>query len=152
VARLKKRLPLLVSPPSDDICYATSNRQDAVKAMAPNCDIVLVVGSQNSSNSQRLREVAVDAGAKAGYLIDYASEIQDEWLTGATTVGVTSGASVPEELVMEVLDYLAARDFTDVAEITTAQEKLVFSLPQELKRDMKAKAAALSADVAKTLT
>ncbi|MEV6925968.1 4-hydroxy-3-methylbut-2-enyl diphosphate reductase [Dactylosporangium sp. NPDC051485] len=151
VARLKHRLPLLMSPPSDDICYATSNRQDAVKAMAPNCDLVLVVGSQNSSNSQRLREVAVDAGASAGYLIDYASEIQDSWLEGATTVGVTSGASVPEELVMEVLDFLAARDFTDVAEITTAQEKLVFSLPQELKRDMKAQAAARAAEVAKTL-
>jgi 4-hydroxy-3-methylbut-2-enyl diphosphate reductase len=120
--------------------------------MAPECDVVLVVGSQNSSNSQRLREVAVDAGANAGYLIDYASEIQEEWLTGATTVGVTSGASVPEELVMEVLDFLAARDFTDVAEITTAQEKLVFSLPQELKRDMKAGAAARAADVAKSLS
>ncbi|MEV0564609.1 4-hydroxy-3-methylbut-2-enyl diphosphate reductase [Dactylosporangium sp. NPDC050588] len=152
VARLKTKLPLLMSPPSDDICYATSNRQDAVKAMAPNCDVVLVVGSQNSSNSQRLREVAVDAGASAGYLIDYAHEIQDDWLTGATTVGVTSGASVPDELVMEVLDFLAARDFTDVAEITTAQEKLVFSLPQELKRDMKASAAARAAEVAKTLS
>ena len=95
VARLKTKLPLLMSPPSDDICYATSNRQDAVKAMAPSCDVVLVVGSQNSSNSQRLREVAVDAGANAGYLIDYASEIQEEWLTGATTIGVTSGACGP---------------------------------------------------------
>ncbi len=138
VDRLKRRLPLLMSPPSDDICYATSNRQDAVKKIAPSCDVVIVVGSQNSSNSQRLREVAVDAGARAGYLVDYASEIQDSWLAGATTVGLTSGASVPEELVMEVLDVLAERGFGEVAEVSTADEKLTFSLPQELKRDMRA--------------
>jgi 4-hydroxy-3-methylbut-2-enyl diphosphate reductase len=148
VDRLKRKLPLLVSPPSDDICYATSNRQQVVKEIAPDCDVVIVVGSQNSSNSQRLREVAVDAGARAGYLIDYASEIEDEWLAGAGTVGVTSGASVPDELVMEVLDHLAARGYNDVAEVTTAQEKLVFSLPQELKRDMKAAAAARAAEAA----
>jgi 4-hydroxy-3-methylbut-2-enyl diphosphate reductase len=142
VDRLKKRLPLLMSPPSDDICYATSNRQEAVKEMASACDVVLVVGSQNSSNSQRLREVAVDAGARAGYLIDFASEIDDAWLADAATVGVTSGASVPDDLVMEVLDVLAARGFTDVEEVTTAEEKLTFSLPQELKRDMRAAAAA----------
>jgi 4-hydroxy-3-methylbut-2-enyl diphosphate reductase len=142
VDRLKRRLPLLMSPPSDDICYATSNRQEAVKVMAPSCDVVLVVGSQNSSNSQRLREVAVDAGARAGHLIDFASEIDDAWLAGATTVGVTSGASVPDELVMEVLDVLAARGFGEVEEVTTAEEKLTFSLPQELKRDMRAAAAA----------
>ena len=138
VDRLKRRLPLLMSPPSDDICYATSNRQEAVKVMAPSCDVVLVVGSQNSSNSQRLREVAVDAGSRAGYLIDFAHEIQDAWLDGATTVGVTSGASVPDELVMQVLDVLAERGFGEVEEITTAEEKLTFSLPQELKRDMRA--------------
>jgi 4-hydroxy-3-methylbut-2-enyl diphosphate reductase len=138
VDRLKRRLPLLMSPPSDDICYATSNRQEAVKAMAPSCDVVLVVGSQNSSNSQRLREVAVDAGARAGYLIDFAHEIRDPWLDGATTVGVTSGASVPDDLVMQVLDALAERGFGEVEEITTAEEKLTFSLPQELKRDMRA--------------
>jgi 4-hydroxy-3-methylbut-2-enyl diphosphate reductase len=141
VDRLKRRLPLLMSPPSDDICYATSNRQDAVKAMAPSCDVVIVVGSQNSSNSQRLREVAVDAGARAGYLIDFASEIQDSWLAEASTVGVTSGASVPDELVMQVLDFLAERGFGEVDEVTTAEEKLTFSLPQELKRDMRAAAA-----------
>jgi len=148
VDRLKKKLPLLMSPPSDDICYATSNRQQVVKAIAADCDVVLVVGSQNSSNSQRLREVAVDAGSRAGYLIDYASEIKDEWLTDAVTVGVTSGASVPEELVMEVLDVLAARGFTDVAEVTTADERLTFSLPQELKRDMKAAASARATEAA----
>jgi 4-hydroxy-3-methylbut-2-enyl diphosphate reductase len=138
VDRLKRRLPLLMSPPSDDICYATSNRQEAVKEMAPDCDVVIVVGSQNSSNSQRLREVAVDAGARAGYLVDFADEIQEPWLAGAATVGVTSGASVPEELVAEVLDFLAARGFTDVTEITTADESLTFALPQDLRRDIKA--------------
>jgi 4-hydroxy-3-methylbut-2-enyl diphosphate reductase len=141
VDRLRGRLPLLQAPPSDDICYATQNRQQVVKEIAPQCDVVIVVGSQNSSNSQRLREVAVDAGAGAGYLVDFASEIRDEWLAGASTVGVTSGASVPDELVMDVLDRLAGHGFTDVAEVTTAAEKLVFSLPQELKRDMKAAAA-----------
>lgn len=141
VARLKRRLPLLQSPPSDDICYATQNRQHVVKEIAPECDVVIVVGSRNSSNSVRLVEVAVDAGARAGYLVDYASEIADDWLAGATTVGVTSGASVPDDLVMEVLDHLAARGFTDVTEVTTAEERLTFSLPQELKRDMKAAAA-----------
>jgi 4-hydroxy-3-methylbut-2-enyl diphosphate reductase len=144
VDRLRRRLPLLMSPPSDDICYATSNRQEAVKVMAPSCDVVLVVGSQNSSNSQRLREVAVDAGARAGYLIDFAREIRDSWLDGASTVGVTSGASVPDDLVMQVLDVLAERGFGEVEEITTAEEKLTFSLPQELKRDMRAAAATSS--------
>jgi 4-hydroxy-3-methylbut-2-enyl diphosphate reductase len=148
VDRLKRKLPLLMSPPSDDICYATSNRQEAVKHMAPSCDVVIVVGSVNSSNSQRLREVAVDAGARAAYLVDYAREIQDGWLEGASTVGLTSGASVPDELVMEVLDFLAARGFGEVAEVTTADEKLTFSLPQELKRDMKAAAAARAGDAA----
>jgi 4-hydroxy-3-methylbut-2-en-1-yl diphosphate reductase len=142
VARLKKRLPLLQSPPSDDICYATSNRQVAVKEIAPECDVVLVVGSRNSSNSVRLVEVALTAGARAGHLIDYASEIDDAWLADARTVGLTSGASVPDELVMQVLDHLAARGFTDVDQVTTADERLTFSLPQELKRDMKAAAAA----------
>ena len=144
VARLRQRLPLLQSPPSDDICYATSNRQDAVKAMAAQCDVVLVIGSQNSSNSQRLREVALDAGAKAAYLVDYAREVDEGWLADVHTVGVTSGASVPEELVAELLGWLAERGYADVEEITTAQEKLVFSLPQELKRDLKAASAVRS--------
>jgi 4-hydroxy-3-methylbut-2-en-1-yl diphosphate reductase len=138
VDRLKKRLPLLQAPPSDDICYATQNRQQVVKRIAPECDVVIVVGSQNSSNSQRLREVAVDAGARAGYLVDYANQIRDEWLDGATTIGVTSGASVPDELVIEVLDRLAEHGFGDVAEVTAAQEKLVFALPKALTREMRA--------------
>ncbi|GAB3969480.1 4-hydroxy-3-methylbut-2-enyl diphosphate reductase [Plantactinospora veratri] len=146
VARLKRRLPLLQSPPSDDICYATQNRQHVVKEIAADCDVVIVVGSRNSSNSVRLVEVAVDAGARAGYLVDYASEISDDWLAGASTVGVTSGASVPDDLVMEVLDHLAARGFADVTEVTTADERLTFSLPQELKRDMKAAAAKAAAE------
>ncbi len=142
VARLKTRLPLLQSPPSDDICYATSNRQHVIKEIAPECDVVIVVGSTNSSNSVRLVEVALGAGARAGHLVDYASEIQDEWLEGATTVGVSSGASVPEDLVLEVLAHLADRGFGEVTEFTTAEERLTFSLPQELRRDMKAAAAA----------
>ncbi len=145
VARLKSRLPLLQSPPSDDICYATSNRQHVVKEIAPDCDVVLVVGSRNSSNSVRLVEVALDAGARAGHLVDFAHEIDDSWLEGARTVGLTSGASVPDELVQEVLAHLAARGFTDVDEVVTANERLTFSLPQELKRDMKAAAASARA-------
>jgi 4-hydroxy-3-methylbut-2-enyl diphosphate reductase len=144
VARLKTRLPLLQSPPSDDICYATQNRQHVVKEIAPDCDVVLVVGSRNSSNSVRLVEVALDAGARAGHLVDYASEIQDEWLAGATTVGLTSGASVPEDLVAEVLEHLAQRGFAEVTEITTADERLIFSLPQELRRDLKAQSTSSS--------
>jgi 4-hydroxy-3-methylbut-2-en-1-yl diphosphate reductase len=142
VSRLRERLPLLQSPPSDDICYATQNRQHVVKEIAPACDVVIVVGSRNSSNSVRLVEVALDGGARAAHLVDYASEISDSWLVGASTVGVTSGASVPDDLVREVLDHLAERGFADVEEVTTADERLMFSLPQELKRDMKARAAA----------
>jgi 4-hydroxy-3-methylbut-2-en-1-yl diphosphate reductase len=148
VARLKTRLPLLMSPPSDDICYATSNRQHVVKEIAASCDVVIVVGSTNSSNSVRLREVALDAGARASYLVDYADEIDDSWLEGASTVGLTSGASVPDDLVMEVLDFLAERGFGEVAEVTTAQEKLVFALPVELRKDMKAAAASRAEEAA----
>jgi 4-hydroxy-3-methylbut-2-enyl diphosphate reductase len=148
VAKLQEKLPLLQSPPSDDICYATSNRQHVVKEIAPQCDVVLVVGSRNSSNSVRLAEVARSAGARASYLVDYAAEIDDAWLDGATTVGLTSGASVPDDLVMQVLDHLAARGFDEVAEVTTATEKLVFSLPQELKRDMRTAAAERAAAAA----
>lgn len=141
VDRLKARLPLLAAPPSDDICYATQNRQQVVKQIAPDCDLVIVVGSRNSSNSVRLVEVARDAGATTAYLVDYAHEIDDRWLAGVRTVGLTSGASVPDELVMQVLDRLAARGFTDVAEVTTADETLTFALPQQLKRDLRAAAA-----------
>jgi 4-hydroxy-3-methylbut-2-en-1-yl diphosphate reductase len=138
VAALKKRFPELADPPSDDICYATQNRQVAVKAMAADCDLVLVIGSRNSSNSVRLVEVALATGARAAYLVDYAREIDSAWLQGMHTVGVTSGASVPEVLVRGVLDFLAEHGYTDVQEITTAEEKLVFSLPRELKRSMPA--------------
>ncbi len=144
VDRLKQKLPLLQSPPSDDICYATQNRQQVMKQIAPDCDVVLVVGSRNSSNSVRMVEVAVQAGASQGHLVDFAHEIRDEWLEGATTVGVSSGASVPEELVMQVLAHLAERGFADVEEVVTTDERLVFSLPQELKRDMKATGVAPS--------
>ncbi len=142
VAQLKKKLPMLQSPPSDDICYATQNRQQVMKQIAPECDVVLVVGSKNSSNSVRMVEVAVQAGATQGHLIDFAHEIDDAWLQGATTVGLSSGASVPEELVAQVLTHLAERGFGEVEEVVTVDERLVFSLPQELKRDMKAAAAA----------
>ncbi|MGH3898616.1 MAG: 4-hydroxy-3-methylbut-2-enyl diphosphate reductase [Pseudonocardiaceae bacterium] len=136
VAALKERFPELTDPPSDDICYATQNRQVAVKAMAADCDLVLVIGSRNSSNSVRLVEVALATGARAAHLVDYAREIDPAWLHGVHTVGVTSGASVPEVLVLGVLDFLAECGFSEVQEITTAEEKLVFSLPRELKHSM----------------
>jgi 4-hydroxy-3-methylbut-2-enyl diphosphate reductase len=140
VDELRTRLPLLQAPPSDDICYATQNRQQVVKQIAADCDLLLVVGSRNSSNSVRLVEVALEAGAGAAHLIDYADEIAPDWLTGVRTIGLTSGASVPDELVMQVLYHLAERGFADVAEVTTADEKVTFSLPRELKRDLKAAA------------
>jgi 4-hydroxy-3-methylbut-2-enyl diphosphate reductase len=133
VRLLRERFPELRDPPSDDICYATQNRQVAVKAMAPRCDLVLVVGSRNSSNSRRLVEVARSAGAGASYLVDFAREIDESWLDGVGTVGLTSGASVPELLVRGVLDFLAERGWSDVEEVTTAQETLTFSLPRELR-------------------
>ena len=133
VARLKERFPELADPPSDDICYATQNRQVAVKAMAAECDLVLVVGSRNSSNSVRLVEVALTAGARDSHLVDHAREVDASWLDGVRTVGVTSGASVPEVLVRGVLEWLAERGWTDVEEVTTADERVVFSLPRELK-------------------
>ncbi|MFE1592723.1 4-hydroxy-3-methylbut-2-enyl diphosphate reductase [Nocardia sp. NPDC058705] len=133
VERLRERFPTLQDPPSDDICYATSNRQTAVKAMAPECDLVIVVGSRNSSNSVRLVEVALGAGAKASYLVDYAREVDLAWLEGVQTIGITSGASVPEILVTGVLDLLAEHGFGEVQPVTTANETLVFSLPRELR-------------------
>ncbi|WP_367132339.1 4-hydroxy-3-methylbut-2-enyl diphosphate reductase [Saccharothrix sp. HUAS TT1] len=136
VRQLQDRFPDLQEPPSDDICYATSNRQTAVKTMAPECDLVLVVGSKNSSNSVRLVEVALQAGARASYLVDYAREVDPAWLEGVTTVGVTSGASVPDILVMELLEFLAGHGYGEVEEITTANEKIAFALPRELRKDM----------------
>ena len=138
VAILKERFPDIQAPPSDDICYATQNRQEAIKVIAPQADLVIVVGSQNSSNSVRLAEVALEYGAKASHLIDYAEEIQDHWFTDVETIGVTSGASVPEILVKDVLAILAEHGFRDVQEITAAEETLLFSLPPELRKDMKA--------------
>ena len=136
VNQLRERFPELQDPPSDDICYATQNRQVAVKAMAPECDLVLVVGSTNSSNSKRLVEVALQAGARAAHLVDYAHEVAESWLDGVDTVGVTSGASVPDILVMELLAWLAERGYGQVEEITTAQEKIAFALPRELRKDL----------------
>ncbi|UGT64289.1 4-hydroxy-3-methylbut-2-enyl diphosphate reductase [Nocardia asteroides] len=133
VRLLRERFPLLQDPPSDDICYATSNRQTAVKAMAPECDLVIVVGSRNSSNSVRLVEVALNAGARAAYLVDYAREVDTAWLDGVRTVGITSGASVPEILVDGVIQLLAEHGFADVQPVTTANETLVFALPRELR-------------------
>jgi 4-hydroxy-3-methylbut-2-enyl diphosphate reductase len=133
VERLRERFPLLTDPPSDDICYATQNRQVAVKAMAPECDLMIVVGSANSSNSVRLVEVAEQAGAGAARRVDAADEIEAEWLEGATTVGVTSGASVPEILVRDVLAHLDRAGFTRVDERSTATEELVFAPPRELR-------------------
>ena len=142
VDRLRERLPLLMDPPSDDICYATQNRQLAVKQLAPDCDVLIVVGSGNSSNSVRLAEVGLEAGAGAAYRVDDAGELHEEWFDGATTVGLTSGASVPETLVEGVLDWLSERGFADVEIVTAAEEKLIFALPPELRRDIKAAAKA----------
>lgn len=133
VKKLHERFAHLQDPPSDDICYATQNRQVAVKAIAAESDVVIVVGSQNSSNSKRLVEVALQAGAGASYLVDYAHQIDESWLDAATTVGVSSGASVPEILVRGVLEFLDARGFHDVKEITTAAEKITFALPRDLR-------------------
>jgi 4-hydroxy-3-methylbut-2-enyl diphosphate reductase len=133
VAALRERFPTLLDPPSDDICYATQNRQLAVKQIASYADLVLVVGSQNSSNSVRLVEVAKDSGATASYLVDDASEIDEVWLDGVSTIGVTSGASVPEELVDGVLAWLAERGFGDVEEVETVKEKMSFALPREIR-------------------
>ncbi|WP_043642556.1 4-hydroxy-3-methylbut-2-enyl diphosphate reductase [Nocardioides alkalitolerans] len=138
VRRLREKFPQLEDPPSDDICYATQNRQVAVKEIGKDADLVIVVGSANSSNSVRLVEVALEAGAKASYRVDDASEIEDAWFEGVTTVSVTSGASVPEDLVEGVLGLLADRGYPDARAVQTAEESLIFSLPPELRRDLKA--------------
>ena len=139
VNKLREKFPLLQDPPSDDICYATQNRQLAVRQMAPDTDLMIVVGSRNSSNSVRLVEVALEHGAAAGHLVDYADEIDPSWLDGVSTVGVTSGASVPEVLVRDVLAFLAARGYEDVRPVVAAEESVLFSLPHELRADLKAK-------------
>ncbi|MBL3679089.1 4-hydroxy-3-methylbut-2-enyl diphosphate reductase [Leucobacter chromiireducens] len=139
VRRLRERFPNLQDPPSDDICYATQNRQVAIKKIAPQADVVIVVGSSNSSNSVRLKEVALEYGARAAYRVDFASEVQQSWLDGARTIGVSSGASVPEVLVQELLDDLADAGYSDVEATVTAEEDLVFSLPKELRQDANGK-------------
>lgn len=138
VDALRERFPHLTGPPNSDICYATQNRQVAVKEIANAVDLILVVGSPNSSNSVRLVEVALDAGAPAAYLVDNCEQVNAEWLDGVETVGVTSGASVPEELVTELMSWLASRGFNDVEEVTSTEEHLLFALPPELRRDMRA--------------
>jgi len=139
---LRSKFPQLLDPPSDDICYATQNRQIAVKEISDKCQLMIVVGSANSSNTVRLVDVALESGVAAAYRVDFAAEIDETWIDGVTTVGVTSGASVPEILVDDVLAWLAERGFGDVEEVTTANEHLIFALPPELRRDIKASEAA----------
>jgi 4-hydroxy-3-methylbut-2-enyl diphosphate reductase len=138
VAAIRERFPQLLDPPSDDICYATQNRQVAVKEIGRDADLVIVVGSANSSNSVRLAEVALEAGARAAYRVDDASEVDEAWLEGVSTVSVTSGASVPEELVEGVLAHLAERGYPDARAVHSAEESLIFALPPELRRDIRA--------------
>ncbi|MEV4074582.1 4-hydroxy-3-methylbut-2-enyl diphosphate reductase [Nonomuraea fuscirosea] len=133
VSALRERFPGLVDPPSDDICYASQNRQQAITRIAPECELVIVVGSPNSSNSRRLVEVALDAGAGAAHLVDRAADADERWLDGVTTVGVSSGASVPESLVGDLLAWLSARGYADVEQVTLTEETLTFSLPLELR-------------------
>lgn len=135
---LRTKFPNLIDPPSDDICYATQNRQKAVKEISQACDVMLVVGSANSSNTVRLVDVALEAGAGAAYRVDFAAEIDEAWLTDAQTIGLTSGASVPEILVNGVLAWLAERGYAEVEEVETIEEHLIFALPPELRRDIKA--------------
>ncbi|MFD8430483.1 4-hydroxy-3-methylbut-2-enyl diphosphate reductase [Streptomyces coelicoflavus] len=146
VDALKDKFPQLISPPSDDICYATQNRQLAVKQMGAEAELVIVVGSRNSSNSKRLVEVAMQAGSRAAYLVDFADEIDEAWLDGVTTVGVTSGASVPDVLVEQVLEWLSQRGFEDVEIVKAAEESITFSLPKELRRDLREEAASRVAE------
>lgn len=138
VKLLREKFPNLQDPPSDDICYATSNRQAAIKKIAPDADLVIVVGSANSSNSVRLVEVALEYGAKASYRVDFANEVDESWFEGVSTVGVTSGASVPENLVQDVLNLLAEYGYGDVEEVVTAEEDIIFSLPKEIRATLKA--------------
>ncbi|WP_375477010.1 4-hydroxy-3-methylbut-2-enyl diphosphate reductase [uncultured Jatrophihabitans sp.] len=144
VDALKRKFPALQSPPSDDICYATQNRQAAVKIIAPQVDLLLVVGSSNSSNSVRMVEVALAAGAPQAHLVENAAAIEEGWLAGVRTVGLSSGASVPEVLVTEVLAWLADRGYDATDEVTHVEERLTFALPQELRRDLRVSRAATS--------
>ncbi len=138
VTALRERFPQLIDPPSDDICYATQNRQSAVKQLASHCQVVIVVGSRNSSNSVRLVEVARENGAERAYRVDDVSEVDPAWLDGVTSVGVTSGASVPDSLVQGVLNYLQEMGFPPAQEDVLIEESLSFALPPSLRRDLKA--------------
>jgi 4-hydroxy-3-methylbut-2-enyl diphosphate reductase len=140
VEAIRQRFPALLDPPSDDICYATQNRQLAIKEISGGADLVIVVGSANSSNSVRLAEVALEAGAKTAHRVDDASEIDEAWLEGVDTVSVTSGASVPDDLVDGVLQFLADRGYPDAQAVHTAEESRIFALPPELRRDLRAAA------------
>jgi 4-hydroxy-3-methylbut-2-enyl diphosphate reductase len=146
VDAIRQRFPQLLDPPSDDICYATQNRQLAIKEISPEADLVIVVGSANSSNSVRLAEVALEAGALAAYRVDDASEIDEAWLDGANVVSVTSGASVPDDLVAGVLSFLTERGYPEAQAVHTAEESLIFALPPELRRDLRKAAAAQQAE------
>lgn len=137
VHQLRMKFPQLIDPPSDDICYATQNRQAAVKEIAAQCELMIIVGSANSSNTVRLVDVALEAGSKTAHRVDGASEISEEWFNDVQTVGVSSGASVPEILVKDVLDWLATRGYGEVTEVETSVEKLTFALPPELRRELK---------------
>jgi 4-hydroxy-3-methylbut-2-enyl diphosphate reductase len=141
VDAIRERFPQLLDPPSDDICYATQNRLLAIKVISKDADLVIVVGAANSSNSVRLAEVALEAGAKAAYRVDDASEIDPAWLEGVDNVSVTSGASVPEDLVQGVLSFLAEHGYPDAVAVHTAEESLIFALPPELRRDLRAAAS-----------
>jgi len=132
ILRLRERFPQITGPRTDDICYATTNRQMAVRQMARECDLVLVIGSRNSSNSNRLVEVARDHGAES-HLIDNASQVQEEWLEGKRVVGITSGASAPEQLVQGLVDFFRSRGTTDIAEFEVIQEDVRFMLPKEIR-------------------
>jgi 4-hydroxy-3-methylbut-2-en-1-yl diphosphate reductase len=141
VNALRERFPLLQSPPSDDICYATQNRQAAVKTIAPQVELFLVVGSANSSNSVRMVEVAASCGAGAAHLVENAAAIDESWLDGVRTIGLSSGASVPEILVREVVQWLDEHGFGDVQEVSHTEERLTFALPRELRRELQARPA-----------
>jgi 4-hydroxy-3-methylbut-2-en-1-yl diphosphate reductase len=139
IRKLRERFPSIVSPRTDDICYATQNRQDAVKQLAPRCDLVLVIGSQNSSNSNRLVEVARQHGAEA-HLIDNEHEVREEWLEGVETVGITSGASAPEELVQRLVEFFRLRGAEDVSELEVTEEDVRFMLPRDIRELLAARA------------
>jgi 4-hydroxy-3-methylbut-2-enyl diphosphate reductase len=140
IARLREKFPGITGPRTDDICYATTNRQLAVKQMAEQCDLVLVIGSQNSSNSQRLVDVARDYGADA-HLIDNEAQVRDEWLEGARVVGISSGASAPEELVRRLVEFFRARGVREVSEFEVLREDVRFMLPKTIRQAMAASAS-----------